>query len=60
MPSTHMGGIMLGFAISGFLANIVRIIVLLALPNDMLLSSLIYFSMGGVLLIITAIAHWRF
>jgi hypothetical protein len=60
MPSTHMGGIMLGFAISGFLANIVRIIVLLALPNDMLLSSLIYFSMGGVLLIATSLAHWRF
>ena len=60
MPSTHMGGIMLGFAISGFLANIVRIIVLLSLPDDMLLSSLIYFSMGGVLLMLGSYVHWRF
>ncbi len=60
MPSTHMGGIMLGFAISGFLANIVRIIVLLSLPDDMLLSSLIYFSMGGAILMVTSFAHWRF
>jgi hypothetical protein len=60
MPSTHMGGIMLGFAISGFLANIVRIIVLLSLPDNMLLSSLIYFSMGGLILMVTSFAHWRF
>jgi len=60
MPSTHMGGIMLGFAIAGFLANIVRIIVLLSLPDDMLLSSLIYFSMGGLILMVTSFAHWRF
>jgi hypothetical protein len=60
MPSTHLGGIMLGFAISGFLANIVRIIVLLSLPDDMLLSSLIYFSMGGILLMLASFAHWRF
>jgi hypothetical protein len=60
MPSTHMGGIMLGFAIAGFLANIVRIIVLLSLPYDMLLSSLIYFSMGGLILMVTSFAHWRF
>ncbi len=60
MPSTHMGGIMLGFAISGFLANIVRIIVLLSLPDNMVLSSIIYFSMGGILLMIASFAHWRF
>ena len=60
MPSTHMGGIMLGFAISGFLANIVRIIVLLSLPDNMLLSSVIYFSIGGVLLMLASFAHWRF
>jgi hypothetical protein len=60
MPSTHMGAIMLGLAMSGFLANIVRIIVLLSLPDDMLLSSIIYFSMGSVLLLLSAYAHWRF
>ena len=60
MPSTHMGGIMLGFAISGFLANIVRIIVLLSLPDNMVLSSIIYFSMGSILLMIASFAHWRF
>ena len=60
MPSSHMGAIMLGLAISGFLANIVRIIVLLSLPDDMFLSSLIHFSMGGVLLMLGSYVHWRF
>ena len=60
MPSTHMGAIMLGLAMSGFIANIIRIIVLLALPDDMYLSSIIYFSIGGVILVLSSYVHWRF
>jgi hypothetical protein len=60
LPGKYMGAIMFGNGISGITLNVCRAICLIAIPNDFFLGSLIYFILASLILIICAVAQWKF
>lgn len=60
LPGKYMGGIMLGNGLSGIALNLVRVITLLAIPDDFYTGALVYFILAACILLICAVTFLRF
>lgn len=60
LPGRFMGALMFGQGISGIVLNLLRAVCLLIIPDDSYKGALIYFMLAAVILVISAIANWKF